>query len=63
MKNKVSNIEFHIVREEADDCILRAAKLIKEGYTLASINLDTPTFSYRTVIKEPYIHIVFQKVE
>lgn len=40
MKSKVSEIEFHITFEEVEDCILRAAELIKEGYKLYSYRRD-----------------------
>lgn len=60
MKNKVSEIEFHITFEEMEDGILRAAELIKEGYHLYSIERDTPKFYHDSKI-EPFIHVTFKK--
>ena len=61
MKNKVSEIEFHITFEEIEDCILRAAKLIKEGYKLYSYNYDTPKYTWVGEKTEPFFHVVFKK--
>ena len=61
MKNKVSEIEFHIILEEAEDCILRAAELIKEGYELYSYKYDTPKSIWNEEIVEPFIHITFKR--
>ncbi len=60
MRNKVSEIEFHIKFEEAEDTILRAAELIKEGYHLYSFRRDTPEFTWDGET-EPYIHVTFKK--
>jgi len=61
MKNKVSEIEFHIATfGEAEDCILRAAELIKEGYELYSYNYDTPKFTFGEET-EPFIHVTFKR--
>lgn len=59
--NKVSEIEFHITGEEVEDFILRAAKLIKEGYKLYSFKNDTPTFSWLDEKVGPFIHVVFKR--
>lgn len=59
-KEKVSEIEFHITKNELDDFIVRAAELIKEGYNLYSIEYDTiSTNSY--IHTEPNIHIKFTR--
>ena len=60
MKNKVSKIEFHITPEEVDDCILRAAELIKEGYKVYSYKYDTPEFAWSGKT-EPFIHVVLER--
>lgn len=60
MKSKVSEIEFHITFEEAEDCILRAAELIKEGYKLYSYEYDTPKLSWDGDT-EPFIHVTFKR--
>lgn len=60
MRNKVSEIEFHITFKEAEDCILRAAELIKEGYSLYSFRRDTSKFTWNDEV-EPFIHITFKK--
>lgn len=59
-KNKVSEIEFHIVQNEIEDFIIRSAELIKEGYSLYSVECDSLTIGCPVVI-EPYIHIKFTK--
>lgn len=61
MRNKVSEIEFHITFEEVEDCILRAAELIKEGYMLYSYRRDDSESSFFTNKIEPCIHVVFRK--
>ena len=58
--NKVSKIEFHITAYEQEDFILRAAELIKEGYSLESIRYDELSVSYYGE-QDPPIHIVFTK--
>jgi len=64
MNKKVSQIEFHIDYKEADDCILRMAELIKEGYTLYAIKRDDPKIFYKTgEVSEPYIHIILRMKE
>ena len=62
MKNRVSEIEFRISYGEIDDGILRAAKLIKEGYTVKAIT-NEPRFSLETsgLYSKPLIHIILQK--
>lgn len=60
MKNKVSEIEFHITYGEVEDCILRAAELIKEGYELYSYRHDKPELSFYKKT-EPFIHVVFKR--
>lgn len=61
MKSKVIEIEFHITFKEAEDFILRAAELIKEGYMLYSYRYDTPELSFYRENTEPFIHIVFRR--
>ena len=59
-KEKVSEIDFHITRNELDDFIMRAAELIKEGYNLYSIEYDSiSTNNY--IHTEPNIHIKFTR--
>ena len=60
LNNKVSKIEFHISYYECEDFILRAAELIKEGYSLESIRYDELSVSYYKE-QDPPIHIVFTK--
>lgn len=60
MRSKVSEIEFHITLEEAEDSILRAAELIKEGYKFYSYKYDTPKLTYE-IKTEPFIHVTFKK--
>lgn len=61
MRNKVSEIEFHIASsKEVEDCILRAAELIKEGYELYSYKRDTPEFTWGGKA-EPFIHVTFKR--
>ena len=57
--NKVSEIEFHIKREEVDDCIIRMANLIKEGYGVAEFYYE-PKLNLLT-IEEPYMHIKLRR--
>ena len=58
MSKKVSKIEFHICYNEMDDCVVRMADLIKEGYTIESIT-NEPRFALD--YSEPSTHIVLQK--
>lgn len=65
MNKKVSKVEFHICRNEIDDCVVRMADLIKEGYTVEAIT-NEPRFSLETSglfpnYSEPSIHITLQK--
>ena len=60
LNNKVSKIEFHITCYEWEDFILRAAELIKDGYSLESVRYDDFSFSYYSE-QDPPIHIVFTK--
>lgn len=60
MPSKVSEIEFHITAYEWEDFILRAAELIKEGYSLKCIRYDDLSFSINTK-PEPPIHITLIK--
>lgn len=64
MNKKVSKIEFHICYDEMDDCIVRMADLIKEGYTVEAI-LNEPRLALKTsgLYSEPSIHITLQKRE
>lgn len=61
MSKKVSKIEFHICRNEIDDCIVRMADLIKEGYTIEAITNEPP--ATWNIFSEPSIHITLQKGE
>ena len=62
MNKKVSKIEFHICYSEMDDCIVRMADLIKEGYTVETIaNEPLSTSSIFLKYQEPSIHIVLQR--
>ena len=62
MSKKVSKIEFHLCSNEMDDCVVRMADLIKEGYGIESITND-PRFVLETSgpYSKPSIHIVLQK--
>lgn len=60
-KEKVSEIEFHITEREIDDCIIRMADLIKEGYTINNVRCESTTFSDSLVITEPSIHIKLRR--
>lgn len=60
--NKVSKIEFHIKHYELEDFILRAAKLIEDGYRIERINVDSIKVNYFEEPEPPY-HIVFTKKE
>ena len=59
-KRKVSEIEFHIKREEVDDCVVRMADLILEGYSVAEFYYDPKFYDTLTAI-EPYIHIKLRR--
>ena len=58
--NKVSEIEFHIKREEVDDCIVRMADLILEGYSIAEFYYD-PTIHSMLTTTEPCMHIKLRR--
>jgi hypothetical protein len=58
--NKVSEIEFHIKREEVDDCIIRMANLILEGYSVAEFYYNPKIYDTLTT-KEPYMHIKLRR--
>ena len=58
---KVSEIEFHFKSDEADDFILRAANLIKDGYHIFEIYTSSIPLSIYDKIYEPNIHIKFKK--
>ena len=57
---KVAKIEFHITSYEFEDFILRAAELIKEGYSMEKIKTDPVEISINHY-PEPPIHITFVK--
>lgn len=59
-KQKVSQIEFHITHDELDDFILRAAELIKEGYSIEKIKTDPVEISINHY-PEPPIHILLTR--
>ena len=59
-RKKVSEIEFHITEREIDDCIIRMADLITEGYTINNIKRDSLTCS-DSFITEPSIHIKLRR--
>ncbi len=58
--NKISEIEFHIKREEVDDCIIHMANFIKEGYSVAEFSYNPGLYDTLT-IKEPYMHIKLRR--
>lgn len=58
--NKVSEIEFHIKREEVDDCVVRMADLILEGYSVAEFYYNPKIYDTLTAI-EPYMHIKLRR--
>ena len=60
-RKKVSEIEFHITEREIDDCIIRMADLITEGYTINNIKCDSLTWSDSFIITEPSIHIKLRR--
>lgn len=60
---KVSEIEFHFRSCEADDLILRAADLIKDGYHIFEAHTSSTPLSIFDKIYEPNIHIKFKKDE
>ena len=60
-REKVSEIEFHITEREIDDCIIRMADLITEGYTINNIKCDSLTLSDSFIITEPSIHIKLRR--
>lgn len=60
LKEKVSEIEFHIKREEVDDCIVRMADLILEGYSVAECYYN-PRICDLLTTTEPYIHIKLRR--
>lgn len=59
-KNKVSEIEFHIKREEVDDCVVRMADLIIEGYSVAEFYYNPKLYDTLTAT-EPYMHIKLRR--
>ena len=61
LKEKVSEIEFHITEREIDDCIVRMADLIIEGYTVNNIRCDSITLSDSFTITESSIHIKLRR--
>lgn len=58
---KVSEIEFHFKSYEADDFILRAANLIKDGYHIFEVHTSSTPLSIYDKVYEPNIHIKFKK--
>ena len=58
---KVSEITFHINRNEFDDFLLRAGKLVEEGYTLQEIECDTINISHDVYSSSPYVHVNFRR--
>ena len=57
---KASEIEFHIKTEEVDDCVVRMADLILEGYSVAEFYCDPKLYNTLTAT-EPYIHIKLRR--
>lgn len=60
-REKVSEIEFHITEREIDDCIIRMADLIIEGYTVNNVRCNPTTLSDSFTITEPSIHIKLRR--
>jgi len=60
VRDKVSKIEFHMTYNQLNDFILRAAELIKEGYSIGKIETDTVSISDKIKL-EPSVHITLQK--
>lgn len=58
--NKVQEIEFHFSRSEVDDCFLRAAELIKEGYTINKVDLSE-AFQTHYLKEGPCIHVTLRR--
>lgn len=63
MNQKVSEIEFRIKMNEANDGILRAAELIKEGYNIYSISLHEPQLFCTEKFSSPLISLTLRKKE
>lgn len=62
MRKKVSKIEFHICYNEMDDCIVRMARLIEEGYTIQQFYRDDLNASeFFLEDPTPSIHIILRK--
>ena len=59
-KERVSEIEFHIKREEVDDCVVRMADLILEGYSVAEFYYNPKLYDMLTA-SEPYMHIKLRR--
>ena len=59
-KKKVSEIEFHFTAQEANDCILRAAELIKEGYNVKSFHVTETEFYCTGKLANPNLHLVLE---
>ena len=62
VRDKVSKIEFHMTYNQLNDFILRAAELIKEGYSIEKIETDTVSIGDKIKL-EPAVHITLQKKE
>lgn len=63
MNQKVSEIEFRIKMNEANDGILRAAELIKEGYDIYSIRLHEPELLYTERFSCSLLSLTLRKKE
>lgn len=59
---KVPSIEFHITDREFEDFIVRAAKLVEEGYKVSCIRNDGCVCS-PCITREPFLHITFIRGE
>ena len=63
MKSKVSKIEFHFTPCEANDCILRAARLIREErYSIKHFQVTETELYYHTgELASPNLHLILEK--
>jgi len=63
MNKKVSKIELHFTPREANDCILRAARLIREeGYSIEHFQITETELYYHTgELASPNLHLILEK--
>lgn len=59
-RKRVSEIEFHFTYEEIDDCIMRMADLILEGYSVVEFFYNPKIYDMLT-ITDPYMHFKLRR--